>query len=138
MVFLVHTGFFGGLRWTYTTVLIGSFEILALTVWLACVIFLIRRNILKLKSFSGVEMTSWPKSDANYILITEILLMTAFLLMNAADAKLQALGVAHYTNAGAFPVSQFLQNLLPDTAAALDRDRKRLLVVSYHRYIWLF
>ncbi|MCZ4244608.1 (Fe-S)-binding protein [Pedobacter punctiformis] len=99
--------------------LIGSFEILALTVWLSCAIFLIRRNILKLKRFSGVEMTSWPKSDANYILITEILLMSAFLLMNAADAKLQALGIGHYVNAGSFPVSQFLQNLLPNSESTL-------------------
>jgi len=71
---------FGGLGAIYNG-LIGSFEILALSVWLACVIFLIRRNVLKIKRFSGVEMTSWPKSDANYILITEILLMTAFLLI---------------------------------------------------------
>ena len=109
---------FGGLGALYNG-LIGSFEILALSVWLACVIFLIRRNVLKLKRFSGVEMTAWPKSDANYILIAEILLMSAFLLMNAADAKLQALGYGHYITAGAFPVSQFLQNLLPDTASGL-------------------
>ncbi|MNV54005.1 succinate dehydrogenase iron-sulfur subunit [compost metagenome] len=64
-------------------------------------------------------MTSWPKSDANYILITEILLMTAFLIMNAADVKLQAMGSAHYTSVGAFPVSQFLVNLLPNTEGAL-------------------
>lgn len=99
--------------------LIASFEILALTVWVACVIFLIRRNVLKLKRFSGVEMTSWPKSDANYILITEILLMTAFLMMNAADLKLQVLGAAHYTNAGAFPISQYLINLLPSSENVL-------------------
>lgn len=109
---------FGGLGQIYN-VLIGSFEWLALGVWIACAIFLIRRNILKLKRFSGVEMTAWPKSDANYILITEILLMTAFLTMNAADAKLQALGSSHYIHAGAFPVSQYLQNLLPDTEMAL-------------------
>lgn len=109
---------FGGLGTLYN-VLIGSFEFLALGVWLACAIFLIRRNLLKLKRFSGVEMKSWPKSDANYILITEILLMTAFLTMNAADAKLQAMGAGHYTIAGAFPVSQFLQNLLPGTEAGL-------------------
>jgi len=100
--------------------LIGSFEILAFTVWLSCAIFFVRRNILKLKRFRGVEMTSWPKSDANYILITEILLMSAFLLMNAADAKLQALGAGHYVNAGSFPVSQFLQGLLPNTVNALE------------------
>ena len=109
---------FGGLGAVYN-VLIGSFEFLALGVWLACVIFLIRRNIIKLKRFKGVEMTSWPKTDANYILITEVLLMTAFLLMNAADAKLQALGSSHYTNAGAFPVSQFLQSILPAGESAL-------------------
>jgi len=99
--------------------LIGSFEVLALTVWVSCAIFLIRRNILKLKRFRGVEMTSWPKSDANYILITEILLMSAFLLMNAADAKLQTLNVGHYVQAGAFPVSQFLMNLLPSSETTL-------------------
>lgn len=100
--------------------LIGSFEILATGVWLACAIFLIRRNILKLKRFTGTEMQAWPKSDANYILFTEILLMSAFLIMNAADAKLQALGAAHYIQAGAFPVSAWLQNMLPDNISTLE------------------
>lgn len=109
---------FAGLGGFYNF-LIGSFEFLALGVWLACAIFLIRRNILKLKRFSGVEMKAWPKSDANYILITEILLMSAFLLMNAADSKLQALGEGHYISAGAFPVSAYLQNLLPNAASSL-------------------
>lgn len=109
---------FNGLGGLYNF-LIGSFEILAFTVWVSCAIFLIRRNILKLKRFSGVEMKSWPKSDANYILITEILLMSAFLLMNAADAKLQLLGASHYVNAGAFPVSQYLINILPSSESAL-------------------
>lgn len=67
----------------------------------------------------GSELTGWPKSDANYILLTEILLMTAFLLMNAADAKLQALGAHHYSTAGSFPVSSLLQNLLPTGETAL-------------------
>ncbi|WP_316797928.1 (Fe-S)-binding protein [Pedobacter frigidisoli] len=109
--------------------LIGSFEILALTVWVSCAIFLIRRNVLKLKRFRGVEMTKWPKSDANYILFTEILLMSAFLLMNAADAKLQALGSGHYIVAGNFPVSQYLMNLLPST--------ENLLVII-ERSCWWF
>ena len=109
---------FNGLGGLYNF-LIGSFEILALTVWVSCVIFLVRRNVLKLKRFKGVEMTNWPKSDANYILIVEILLMSAFLLMNAADAKLQILGANHYTVAGSFPVSQYLMNLLPSNESAL-------------------
>ncbi|AMQ00361.1 Fe-S oxidoreductase [Pedobacter cryoconitis] len=109
---------FNGLGGLYNF-LIGSFEILALGVWVGCAIFLIRRNILKLKRLNSPELKGWPKSDANYILITEILLMTAFLLMNAADAKLQALGAHHYITAGAFPVSQFLQNLLPGSESSL-------------------
>ena len=41
--------------------LIASFEWLALAVLLGCVIFLLRRNIVRVKRFFGTEMTSWPK-----------------------------------------------------------------------------
>ncbi|HNR20461.1 MAG TPA: (Fe-S)-binding protein [Bacteroidia bacterium] len=85
--------------------LIGSFEVLALLVLVACVVFLVRRNILKLKRFWMREMTSWPRSDANIILITEIILMTLFLTMNACDVILQNRGIEHYVKAGAFPIS---------------------------------
>ncbi|MCE3283207.1 MAG: (Fe-S)-binding protein, partial [Chitinophagaceae bacterium] len=64
--------------------LINMFEILAVLVIIVCVVFLVRRNVLKLKRFWKREMTSWPRSDANYILITEIILMSLFLTMNAA------------------------------------------------------
>ena len=64
---------------------INVFEILALAVLIGCVIFFIRRNIVRIPRFHKTEMKTWPKSDANIILITEILLMTAFLTMNAAD-----------------------------------------------------
>jgi len=119
---------FAGLGGFYNF-LIGSFELLAAGVWLACVIFLIRRNIVKIKRFSGVEMKSWPKSDANYILITEILLMTAFLTMNAADIKLQTLGATHYVTAGAFPVSGLLVGLLPSSVDSL---------IFIERFCWWF
>ncbi|TKB96540.1 (Fe-S)-binding protein [Pedobacter cryotolerans] len=109
---------FSGLGGLYNF-LIGSFELLAIGVLLACVVFLIRRNVMKLKRFSGVEMKTWPKSDANYILIVEILLMSAFMIMNGADYKLQALGEAHYVTAGAYPISMWLQGLLPADAATL-------------------
>ena len=90
--------------------LIGSFEVLALLVWVACVIFLIRRNVIKLKRFRMPELTKWPRTDANIILITEILLMTAFITMNAADSVLQSRGFEHYITAGSFPVSVYLKN----------------------------
>ena len=90
-------------------VLIGSFEILAFLVLAAVIIFLIRRNIIKLKRFVHSDLKGWPKSDANYILYFEIGLMTLFLLMNAADYHLQLLGFGHYEKVGAFPISQFIE-----------------------------
>ncbi len=92
-------------------VLIGSFEILALLVLLACVIFLIRRNVIRLKRFWMKEMTSWPRTDANLILITEILLMTAFLTMDATDQILQSRNYSHYSVAGSFPISSLFTGL---------------------------
>ena len=92
--------------------LIGSFEVLALLVILACVVFLARRNVLRIKRFWMREMTSWPRTDANLILIAEVLLMSAFLTMNACDAILQSRGADHYVEAGSFPVSQMLIPLL--------------------------
>ena len=91
--------------------LIGFFEILALLVFIACVIFLIRRNVMRIKRFVMKEMDGWPKSDANLILVFEILLMGAFLLMQGADITLQRLGADHYIQAGSFPVSSFLAPL---------------------------
>ncbi|MFB6454858.1 4Fe-4S dicluster domain-containing protein [Chitinophaga sp. Hz27] len=86
-------------------VLIGLFEILAVLVFVSCAIFLIRRNILKLKRFISKDLDGWPRSDANYILITEIVLMTLFLTMNAADQNLQLRGSEHYVATGHFWVS---------------------------------
>ena len=109
--------------------LIASFEWLALAVLLACIVFLTRRNIIRIKRFSGNEMTQWPKSDANYILFIEILLMSAFLFMNAADAKLQLANIGHYIKAGSFPVSSILQNIIPNDAASL---------IAIERACWWF
>ncbi|WP_026896770.1 (Fe-S)-binding protein [Daejeonella oryzae] len=99
--------------------LIGSFEILAALVLVGVIAFYARRNFIRLKRFTGVEMTSWPKSDANYILIIETLLMAAFLIMNAADYRLQQLGSLHYIEAGAFPISGLIAPYLPSSESAL-------------------
>jgi len=100
-------------------VLIGSFEILAALVLIGVIAFYARRNFLKVRRFSGVEMTDWPRSDANYILIIETLLMIAFLTMNAADYRLQQLGAQHYITAGSFPVSSLIAPLLPSSESTL-------------------
>jgi heterodisulfide reductase subunit C len=70
-------------------ILIGTFEILAVLVFVSVILFWIRRNIIKLKRFWNNEMTSWPKNDANYILYFEMVLMTLFLIMNATDVPFQ-------------------------------------------------
>ena len=67
--------------------IINSFEILATLVFVACIVFLVRRNMLKLKRFMSNDLVGWPRSDANYILIAEIILMGLFLTMNAADTE---------------------------------------------------
>ncbi len=90
-------------------ILIGSFEILAVLVLIAVIIFFIRRNIIRLKRFVSSDLKGWPKNDANIILYFEIVLMSLFLLMNAADYHLQLLSFGHYERAGAFPISQFIE-----------------------------
>lgn len=87
---------------------IGFFEILAFLVLIACIVFLSRRFVVKLKRFSGVEMKGFPTRDAATILVVEIVLMGALLKMNACDQILQARGAEHFIQAGSFPISQFL------------------------------
>ncbi|NNK21165.1 MAG: (Fe-S)-binding protein, partial [Flavobacteriaceae bacterium] len=98
--------------------LIASFEVLALLVILAVIIFWLRRNALKLARFVKPEMKGWPKNDANWILYIELILMGLFLTMNAADYQLQQMGVAHYEAAGMFPVSQFITPLFDGMSAS--------------------
>lgn len=89
--------------------LISFFEYFALLVIVAIIFFWSRRNILKINRFWKNEMKGWPKSDANYILYIEVILMMLFLTMNGADLWLQNnANDLNYLKAGAFPVSQFL------------------------------
>jgi len=107
--------------------LIDAFEFLAAGVLVVCVIFLIRRNILKLKRFASKDLNGWPRSDANYILITEIILMALFLKMNACDTLLQARGYGHYAEhiTGNFSISHLyhpiLQNFSSETLVVFER-----------------
>lgn len=84
----------------------ATLEILAFLVLAAVILFFIRRNFYGVKRLNMKELFGWPKTDANWILIIEFLLMVAFLSMNSADAVLQAKGElqAH----GSFPISQLL------------------------------
>jgi ferredoxin len=97
----------------FYNVLMNVFEFLAVAVLVACVAMLFRRNILRLKRFWSAEMTSWPRLDANIILITEIALMCAILTMNASDQVLQERD-ANYTSTGSLFFSGILKPAFDD------------------------
>ena len=90
---------------TLYTFIINFFEILAVGVLTVCIVFLCRRNILKLRRFISKDLNGWPRRDANFILIAEIVLMTLFLSMNSVDRALQLQGNEHYHATGNFLVS---------------------------------
>jgi len=72
-------------------ILIGTFEILALLVFISVIFFWTRRNVIRLKRFMTPEMKGWPKQDANLIIYFEIILMGLFITMNATDVQFQAM-----------------------------------------------
>lgn len=112
-------------------VLIASFEWLALGVIVGCVVFLLRRNLVKLKRFISKDLNGFPRTDANIILLSEIFLMSAFLKMNAADFLLQSRIGEHYIHVGSFPISSFL--LVP-----LMQGYSTGFLIFAERFCWWF
>jgi len=99
-----HRIFLGFLGNAFYGFLIGTFEILAALVFVAVIIFWLRRNVSNIKRFLSKEMMGWPKNDANYILYFEMVLMTLFLVMNATDTVFQEAGAGNV-------ISQFIAPL---------------------------
>lgn len=114
---------------SFYSVLMNVFEFLAVAVLLACVFFLVRRNVLKVPRFWSAEMTQWPRMDANLILITEIVLMTAILTMNAADQILQ-MRDSHYAPTGSLFFSSYLIPLFANL------ETTSLIIIE--RFAWWF
>jgi heterodisulfide reductase subunit C len=77
--------FLGG----FYSFLIGSFEVLAVLVLVAVIVFWIRRNGIRLKRFASSDLKGAPKKDADTILYFEMVLMSLFLVMNATDLHFQ-------------------------------------------------
>jgi ferredoxin len=124
---------------SFYTFLINAFEVLAVLVIIACAVFLIRRNIIRLKRFISHDLDGWPRSDANYILITEILLMSFFLLLNASDRALQLQANVHYTDTGDFLVSGFFSSYLSpapsSTLIGLERGAWWLHIAGIYAFL---
>src|SRR5436190_508663 len=123
----------------FYTFLINAFEVLAVLVFAACAIFLIRRNILRLKRFISKDLNGWPRSDANYILITEIVLMTLFLLLNSSDRALQLQGNEHYHVTGSFLFSGMFSSSLTSISSsnlvAIERTAWWLHIIGIFAFL---
>lgn len=104
--------FFAPILGGFYTFVISFIEILSILAFVATVIFLIRRNILKVRRFEKPEMTGWPKRDANIILFLEIILLIGIFSMNGADILLQNIDSQHYPDTGALAVSSWLGPML--------------------------
>tara|TARA_B110000967_G_scaffold210022_1_gene269629 strand:- start:13173 stop:14489 length:1317 start_codon:yes stop_codon:yes gene_type:complete len=99
-----HRIFQGIIGDSFYAFLIGTFEIFAALVFIAVILFWTRRNLANIKRFMSAEIKGWPKSDANYIIYFEMILMTLFIVMNATDAPFQEAGIGN-------PISQFIAPL---------------------------
>ena len=115
LIEIIIDGLFGTHRFlapylgSFYNFLIGFFEILAFLVIISVLIFWIRRNILSIRRFISNDLKGWPKTDANYILYIELVLMFLFLNMNATDFYLQSSSFSeYYKSYGYFPISQYL------------------------------
>ncbi|MBK5278096.1 MAG: (Fe-S)-binding protein [Bacteroidia bacterium] len=121
----IFAPYLGGLY----NILMNVFEFLALAVLLACVVFLIRRNVIKIPRFQSAEMTKWPTLDGNLILTIEIVLMLAIFTMNASDQILQTRD-DHYTPTGVLFLSTFLTSGLQQYSTST--------LINIERFAWWF
>ncbi len=117
-LFGTHRVFQGLLGNGFYAFLIGTFEVLAALVFVAVVIFWLRRNVSNIKRFLSKEMKGWPKNDGNNILYFEMVLMSLFLVMNATDTTFQQAGIGN-------PISQFIAPLFdgysPEALHTIER-----------------
>lgn len=110
-IFGKHRFFADKLSGLYT-VIINCIEFLSLGAFLATIVFLSRRNILKLARFQKPELKGWPSKDANLILFAEIALIIGIFSMNGSDFLLQSLQPDHYKSTGHLFISSQLGPLL--------------------------
>jgi len=132
LIEILVDGFFGKHRILalplggFYTFIISLIEILSVLAFIATIVFLSRRNIVKVKRFHKPEMKGWPFTDANLILLGEILLITGIFLANSSDLVLQTRLPGHFHHTGQFAVSTYLakyifNNFNTDTLIVLER-----------------
>lgn len=127
-IFGTHRFFAPYLGGFYTFV-ISSIEVLSVLALVATIIFLSRRNLLRIARFQKPELKGFPSRDANLILLGEIILITGIFCMNGGDKVLQIRGVEHYHLTGNFAVSTWL-------GPALFGGLSDAAVVAIERFGW--
>ena len=126
--FGVHR-FFAPMLGGFYTFVISFIEILSLLAFVATLVFLSRRNLLKVPRFHKDEMTGWPKLDGNLILYGELLLLIGIFSMNGADTLLQQMDPQHYADTGNLAVSSWL-------GPALFGGMSEASLVGLERFGW--
>jgi heterodisulfide reductase subunit C len=120
LIEILIDGFFGIHRFfadkigVLYSIIINTIELLSVLAFVATIVFLARRNLLKIPRFVKDEMTGWPKLDANLILLFELVLLVAIFTMNGTDVVLQGRDPAHYPATGTLAISSWLGPLLFD------------------------
>ncbi len=127
-VFGTHRFFAHSLGFFYTIV-ISLIELLSVLAFIATMVFLSRRNLLKLPRFTKSEMMGWPFKDANLILLGEFLLILGIFSMNGADTVLQSMGSTHYHELDGFAVSQYVG---PGVLGGLSEN----VLIGIERFGW--
>lgn len=94
----------------FYTFIISLIEIASVGALAATIIFLSRRNLIKLPRLNKAELLGWPKKDANLILIMELVLVICIFTMNGTDEVLYNMGKSHFEGQGSFnfTISQFI------------------------------
>ncbi len=111
----------------FYTFMISFIEILSVAALVATVLFLARRNILRVARFQKPEMKGFPTRDANLILCMEIILVCCIFTMNGADEALFLQGASHAsesTGTFGFAISShlgFFRNMDVETLHLLER-----------------
>jgi heterodisulfide reductase subunit C len=127
-IFGTHRFFMPALGGLYTFI-ISSIEILSFLALIATIVFLMRRNVLKVARFQKPELKGFPARDANLILLAEIVLITGIVCMNGGDKALQLMGSEHYHQSGNFAISSWL-------GPALFGGLSENTVIGIERFGW--
>lgn len=102
----------------FYTFMVSFIEILSVLAFVATIIFLSRRNLIKVPRLNMKEMTGWPKMDGNMILFMEIILIICIFTMNGADEVLYSQDLSHakdlHDGSYNFAISSWLGPMLFD------------------------